>query len=66
MLCSRLLESPFDYSMAFDQALKNVVAALPNRPAIESSDEAVCHTKKKKEIGEVLRIRTDVLLRLRR
>ncbi len=37
----RLLKSPFDFSQAFDQALKNIVVALPNRPAIESSDDAV-------------------------
>ena len=37
----RLLQSPFDFSQAFDQALKNIVAALPNRPAIESSEDAV-------------------------
>ena len=37
-----LLQAPFDYSDAFDRALKNVVSALPNRPAKESSQDVVC------------------------
>ena len=37
----RLLQSPFDYAQAFDQALKNIVAALPNRPSIESAEDVV-------------------------
>ena len=37
----RLLSQPFDFSQAFDQALKNIIVALPNRPARESSDDAV-------------------------
>jgi hypothetical protein len=36
-----LLSSPFDYSQAFDRALKEVVKTLPSRPAKETSDEAV-------------------------
>ncbi|KAI4127289.1 MAG: hypothetical protein LQ347_004666 [Umbilicaria vellea] len=40
-LAEGLLQTPFDFSQAFDQALKNVVIALPNRPAKESSDDAV-------------------------
>lgn len=32
---------PFDFSQAFDQALKNIIVALPNRPSIESSDDTV-------------------------
>lgn len=40
-LC-RLLTSPFDYSQAFDQALKNVIKTLGNRPEKEKSDEVVC------------------------
>ena len=41
ILLARLLQAPFDFSQAFDQALKNIVVAIPNRPAKESSDDAV-------------------------
>lgn len=37
-----MLNIPFEYSQAFDLALKNVVRALPNRPASESDEEVVC------------------------
>ena len=40
-LADGLLQAPFDYSQAFDQALKNIIVALPNRPARESSDDVV-------------------------
>jgi len=36
-----LLNSPFDYTMAFDKALKNIVTTLPNRPPRESADDVV-------------------------
>jgi hypothetical protein len=36
-----LLSSPFDYSQAFDAALKQVVKTLPGRPAKETADETV-------------------------
>jgi DNA replication licensing factor MCM3 len=36
-----LLNHPFDYSQAFDKALKNVIASIPNRPAKETADEVV-------------------------
>jgi hypothetical protein len=36
-----LLAAPFDFSQAFDQALKRIVVALPNRPAKEADDDAV-------------------------
>ncbi|CAG8909475.1 unnamed protein product [Penicillium egyptiacum] len=36
----RLLSSPFDYSQAFDAALKAVVKTLPGRPLRETSDDA--------------------------
>ena len=36
-----LLDQPFDFSLAFNQALKNVVAALPNRPAKETAEDVV-------------------------
>ncbi|KAL8832563.1 MAG: hypothetical protein Q9191_000187 [Dirinaria sp. TL-2023a] len=40
-LADGLLHVPFDYSQAFDRALKNIVSALPNRPAKESSEDVV-------------------------
>lgn len=41
LIAGRLLNVPFDFSQAFDQALKNTVVALPNRPAKEASDDVV-------------------------
>ena len=38
----RLLQTPFDFSQAFDRALKDIVVALPNRPAKEAHEDAVC------------------------
>lgn len=37
----RLLQAPFDFSQAFSEALKKIIDALPNRPAKESSEDAV-------------------------
>ncbi|KAL2826819.1 MCM-domain-containing protein [Aspergillus cavernicola] len=34
-----LLTSPFDWSQAFDRALKEVIKTLPNRPSSESADD---------------------------
>lgn len=48
----RLLRTPFDYSQAFDQALKNIIVAIPNRPAIESSDEAMYYCAYVGSFGE--------------
>lgn len=40
-LADGLLSNPFDYSLAFNQALKNVVQALPNRPSKETAEDVV-------------------------
>ncbi|KAL9030606.1 MAG: hypothetical protein Q9196_001287 [Gyalolechia fulgens] len=40
-LADGLLNTPFDYSQAFDQALKNMVMALPSRPSNQSSSDAM-------------------------
>ena len=40
-LADGLLQVPFDYSQAFDEALKNIVKALPNRPTKETADDTV-------------------------
>ncbi|KAL4975080.1 MCM2/3/5 family-domain-containing protein [Aspergillus desertorum] len=34
-----LLTSPFDWTQAFDRALKDVIKTLPNRPSSETADE---------------------------
>jgi hypothetical protein len=36
-----LLNDPFQFAPCFDKALKNVIAALPDRPSKESGDDAV-------------------------
>lgn len=41
-LADGLLSQPFDISLAFNEALKNVVKALPNRPRAESGEDVVC------------------------
>ena len=38
--CS-LLMSPFEYTEAFNKALKNVIKTLPNRPARETAEDLV-------------------------
>ncbi|KAE8373135.1 MCM2/3/5 family-domain-containing protein [Aspergillus bertholletiae] len=38
-LADGLLTSPFDYSQAFDRALKDVIKTIPNRPSRETTDE---------------------------
>jgi DNA replication licensing factor MCM3 len=40
-LADGLLNVPFDYSQAFDRALKNIVNTLGNRPAFETAEETV-------------------------
>jgi len=41
LITGRLLNIPMDYSLAFNQALKNVVVALPQRPPHETADDVV-------------------------
>jgi hypothetical protein len=36
-----LLNSPFSYSLAFNNALKEVIKTLPNRPTKETTDDVV-------------------------
>jgi DNA replication licensing factor MCM3 len=40
-----LLNSPFEYSTCFNQALKDVIQTLPDRPKKESAEEVVRRTK---------------------
>ena len=42
-LATGLLMQPFDFCPAFDQALKNIVAALPSRPREESGEDVLYH-----------------------
>ncbi|SLM39089.1 dna replication licensing factor mcm3 [Lasallia pustulata] len=51
-LAEGLLQTPFDFSQAFDQALKNIIVALPNRPATESSDDAMYYCAYTGSFGE--------------
>ena len=59
----RLLQSPFDFTQAFDQALKDIVGSLPNRPANESSDDAVSQNLDRKNSNK-LKDFLGILLRL--
>jgi len=38
-LADGILYSPFDYSLAFDAALKNIIATIPNRAPFEQDEE---------------------------
>lgn len=40
-LADGLLNQPFDYSQAFDRALKNIVNTLGNRPVHETAEETM-------------------------
>ncbi|KAK4544489.1 hypothetical protein LTR36_004060 [Oleoguttula mirabilis] len=40
-LADGLLNAPFDYSQAFDRALKDIVKTLGNRPAFETAEETM-------------------------
>ncbi|KAK0507524.1 hypothetical protein JMJ35_010047 [Cladonia borealis] len=51
-LADGLLSQPFDFSQAFDQALKNIIVAIPNRPARESSDDAMYYCAYVGSFGE--------------
>ncbi|MCJ1396303.1 MCM DNA helicase complex subunit [Xylographa bjoerkii] len=51
-LADGLLQTPFDFSQAFDQALKRVIATLPNRPAKESSDDVMYYCAYTGSFGE--------------
>jgi hypothetical protein len=54
--------SPFEYTEAFNKALKNVIKTLPNRPARETAEDVVGNAYKK--ILRYMLKYTDVLLRI--
>ncbi|KAI9868822.1 MAG: MCM DNA helicase complex subunit [Trichoglossum hirsutum] len=51
-LADGLLQQPFDYVSAFDQALKNIVTAIPNRPTRETADDTVYYCAYTGSFGE--------------
>ncbi|KAI6828973.1 DNA replication licensing factor mcm3 [Hortaea werneckii] len=51
-LADGLLNQPFDYSQAFDRALKDVVRTLGNRPAAETADETMYYCAYVGSFGE--------------
>jgi DNA replication licensing factor MCM3 len=40
-LADGILYQPFDFSLCFDEALKQVIATLPNRPPKETAEDTV-------------------------
>ena len=51
-LADGLLNSPFDYSQAFDRALKNIVNTLGNRPARETAEDTMYYCAYVGSFGE--------------
>ncbi|KAH0560074.1 hypothetical protein GP486_003409 [Trichoglossum hirsutum] len=51
-LADGLLQQPFDYVSAFDRALKNIVTAIPNRPAHETAEDTVYYCAYTGSFGE--------------
>lgn len=51
-LADGLLFTPFDFAPAFDQALKDVIKTLPNRPARETDDETMYYCAFMGSFGE--------------
>lgn len=47
-----LLNQPFDWTFAFDNALKNIVATLPNRPSKETAEDVVYYCAYVGSFGE--------------
>jgi DNA replication licensing factor MCM3 len=51
-LADGLLYTPFEFAPAFDQALKDVIKTLPNRPARETDDETMYYCAFMGSFGE--------------
>jgi DNA replication licensing factor MCM3 len=51
-LADGILFSPFDYSLAFDQALKNIIDTLPNRAAFETDEDTMYYVAYMGSFGE--------------
>lgn len=54
--------SPFEYTEAFNKALKNVIKTLPNRPARETAEDVV--SRPLELVSGYLLTSADVLLRI--
>lgn len=54
--------SPFEYTEAFNKALKNVIKTLPNRPARETAEDVV--SRPYDLIFDYLLTYADILLRI--
>lgn len=51
-LADGILFSPFDYSLAFDKALKDVIATIPNRARFEQDEETMYYVAYNGSFGE--------------
>jgi DNA replication licensing factor MCM3 len=51
-LADGILFQPFDYSLAFDQALKDVIATIPNRARFEQDEETMYYVAYTGSFGE--------------
>ena len=51
-LADGLLNQPFDFSQAFDRALKDVIKTLPSRPASETQDDVMYYCAYTGSFGE--------------
>ncbi|KAL1305278.1 hypothetical protein AAFC00_002186 [Neodothiora populina] len=51
-LADGILNNPFDFSQAFDRALKNIVNTLGNRPAHETDEDAMYYCAYHGNLGE--------------
>jgi DNA replication licensing factor MCM3 len=51
-LADGILYQPFDYSLAFDQALKDVIATIPNRAKFEQDEETMYYVAYNGSFGE--------------
>ena len=52
-LADGLLDAPFDYSQAFDRALKNIVKTLGNRPPYETAEDTMYYCAYIGSFGEL-------------
>ncbi|KAK4947653.1 MCM DNA helicase complex subunit [Elasticomyces elasticus] len=51
-LADGLLYKPFDYSLAFDAALKNIIGTIPNRPPFEQDEDRLYYVAYSGSFGE--------------
>ena len=51
-LADGILSQPFDYSLAFDAALKSIIATIPNRAAFEQDEDTLYYVAYSGSFGE--------------